>query len=74
MRGTRKRAEQNRWPQTSGRGNGWSSGTRSFEALSEEREACAALTEETAARYPGDPSDLKALAASVAAPIRNRAA
>jgi hypothetical protein len=44
------------------------------EALSEEREACAAIAEESAARYPGDPSDLKALAAFVAVAIRNRAA
>jgi hypothetical protein len=44
------------------------------EALSEEREACAAIVEEAVARYPGNPENLKAIGAFVAAAIRNRAA
>jgi hypothetical protein len=44
------------------------------EALSEEREACAAMAEDAAARYSGNPGDLKAIGASVAAAIRNRVA
>jgi hypothetical protein len=44
------------------------------EALSEEREACAAIAEEAVARYPGNPENLKAIGAFVAAAIRNRTA
>ncbi len=42
------------------------------EALAEEREDCARAAEEAAAGFRGDPSDVKALAAHIAAAIRIR--
>jgi len=53
----------------------WTAIRDSFvEALSEEREACARVAEEVAARYTGSPEDAKALAALIAAAIRTREA
>ena len=50
----------------------WTAIRDSFlEALSEEREACARVAEEVAARYTG-PGDVRALATLIAAAIRNR--
>lgn len=43
------------------------------EAIGDEREACARVAEEAAARYPGSPGDLAAVCAFIAAAIRTRA-
>ncbi|HTY78703.1 MAG TPA: hypothetical protein VMI34_12855 [Candidatus Bathyarchaeia archaeon] len=53
----------------------WTAIRDSFaEALSEEREACARVAEDVAARYTGSPGDVKAIAAAIATAIRNREA
>ena len=64
-----------RWVAADLRPRQWAAIRDSFvEALGEEREACARLAEEAAARYTGSPGDVAAIGAFIAASIRNREA
>ncbi len=53
----------------------WAAIRDSFvEALAEEREFCAQMAEAAAARYAGNPADLKALGTFIASAIRSGSA